>query len=132
MGPHVLETTTGPDTLAAVHRTLEEVWAEHPVPDAVRMRVDLAAGEIAANIVEHAGGGAPVRLRLEVLVRDGRLEAVFADDGLPADLDPAEAVMPDAWAESGRGLALARQVLDELRYAREGASNRWTLVHRLA
>jgi serine/threonine-protein kinase RsbW len=39
--------------------------------------------------------------------------------------------MPDPASESGRGLAIARQVLDELGYEREGEINKWRLVKRL-
>ena len=37
------------------------------------------------------------------------------------------AALPDASAESGRGLALVGMVVDELRYEREGDRNRWTV-----
>ncbi|MEV0355091.1 ATP-binding protein [Nocardia sp. NPDC050697] len=125
---HVLRTSTGPDTLAAVHDALEQVWAAHPVPEAVRLHLDLATGEIAANIVEHGGSAT---LRFEVAVRPDRVEASFTDDGPPAEVDLAAVAMPDPLADRGRGLALARQVLDELTYRREGPHNHWTLTHLL-
>jgi anti-sigma regulatory factor (Ser/Thr protein kinase) len=39
--------------------------------------------------------------------------------------------MPGHDSEQGRGLAMARQLLDELGYERDGGVNRWRLVKRL-
>jgi serine/threonine-protein kinase RsbW len=39
--------------------------------------------------------------------------------------------MPDAESESGRGLPMARWLLDELIYKREGEVNKWRLVKQL-
>jgi anti-sigma regulatory factor (Ser/Thr protein kinase) len=39
--------------------------------------------------------------------------------------------MPPSSSEAGRGLAIARKVLDELGYQREGEVNTWRLVKRL-
>ncbi|MFC8042898.1 ATP-binding protein [Nocardia sp. NPDC057353] len=127
---HVLRTAAGPGALAAIHAALEQVWAAHPVPEPVRLHLDLAAGEIGANIVEH---GTAATLRLEISVRPDRVQLVFTDDGDAAtgiDLDAA--AMPDPMADRGRGLALARAVLDEFGYDRDGAHNRWTLTHLLS
>ena len=51
------------------------------------------------------------------------------DDGPPAEVNVSAAVMPDYMAESGRGLPLARTVLDRLHYRRSFV-NHWTLVSR--
>jgi len=39
--------------------------------------------------------------------------------------------MPAPDSEQGRGLAMARSLLDELGYRRDGEVNRWRLVKRL-
>jgi anti-sigma regulatory factor (Ser/Thr protein kinase) len=39
--------------------------------------------------------------------------------------------MPAPTSETGRGLAIARKVLDELGYERDGEVNIWRLVKRL-
>lgn len=127
----VLETVTGPDTLDEVQRTLDTVWARHDVDDMVRIHVDLAAGEIAANIIEHSGGGGPVRLRMEVVLDDDTVRTTFFDDGHPSPVDLDEVSMPDELSDRGRGLAIAHRVLDELSYRRDGEGNHWTLVRSL-
>jgi serine/threonine-protein kinase RsbW len=106
--------------------------ADEYVPEMVRMHVDLAAGEIAANIVEHSGGGGPVTLRMEVAVTPETITATFTDNGHPTPIDVATAAMPDILAERGRGLAIAHRVLDELSYRRDRAGNHWTLVRSRA
>ncbi|BBY18146.1 ATP-binding protein [Mycolicibacterium litorale] len=127
----VLETTTGPDTLDAVQRTLDTLWAAHDVDEMVRIHMDLAAGEIAANIVEHSGDGEPVRLRMEVELDADRVRTTFLDDGHPSPVDLAEVRMPEELSDRGRGLAIAHRVLDELSYRRDGEGNHWTLVRSL-
>jgi serine/threonine-protein kinase RsbW len=131
-GPHVLHTTTGPDTLDAIQLTLDSVWSAHDIPEMVRMHMDLAAGEIGANIIEHSGGGRPVHLRMEVHVLPESVRAVFTDDGRPAPVDLSQAEMPDGLSERGRGLAIAHRVLDELSYRRDADGNHWTLVRSRA
>lgn len=126
----VVEMATGPETLAALQETLDEVWSNHDVPDGTRMSMDLAVGEIGANIIEHAGGGESVRLRMEVSVSPTEVITTLIDDGGPSPVDLSQVALPDDLAESGRGLAITLRVLDELSYRREETGNRWTLVSR--
>jgi anti-sigma regulatory factor (Ser/Thr protein kinase) len=39
--------------------------------------------------------------------------------------------MPSHSSEAGRGIAMARKLLDELGYERDGEVNRWRLVKKL-
>ena len=127
-----LDITTGPDTLEDIHRVLDELWSAHDIPELVCLHTDLGAGEIGANIIEHAGGRSPVRLRMEVeLLRDA-IHITFTDDGLPALVDLSQTAMPDETSERGRGLAIASRVLDELSYHRDSDGNHWTLIRQLA
>lgn len=128
---HVLETTTGPDTLAEIQATLDEAWSAYDVPDSVRMHVDLAAGEIGANIVEHSADGRPVRLRMEVRVSPEAVRTTFTDDGRATPIDLSKLAMPDEMSDRGRGLAIAYRLLDELSYRRDREGNHWTLVRVL-
>ncbi|MGW0158105.1 ATP-binding protein [Mycobacterium sp. NPDC003323] len=127
--PLTLDTVTGPDTLAAIQQTLDAVWEHSDIPEIVRLHMDLAAGEIGANIIEHSGDGQPVHLRMTVELTDDCIRAVFTDDGHPAPMDLARLQMPDEMSERGRGLAIAYRVLDELSYRRDAEGNHWTLVH---
>lgn len=129
--PAVLDTVTGEETLDTIGAMLEQMWFSHEhVPESVRTEMEIAVGEISANIIEHAAKEGPVRLRMEVRVLPDKVRVSFVDDGPPAQVDVNRPpVMPDHLAESGRGLALAHAVLDRLHY-RRGVVNHWTLVSR--
>jgi serine/threonine-protein kinase RsbW len=92
---------------------------------------ETALGEIGANVLTH---GLPegVELPVEYLLRfdRGTLLASFVDPGPPVHNQLARP-MPPPTSEAGRGLALARSLLDELGYQRDGDVNRWRLVKRL-
>ena len=126
----VLETAAVPGALGEIETALERTWSANPhVPHTVRMHMGIAAGEIGANIVEHASSGRPVRIWLDVHVSPTRVNLEFTDDGEPAQIDMNAVRMPDGMAERGRGLALARAVLDELTYRRADC-NHWILVSK--
>ena len=95
------------------------------------MLFESALAEIGANALTHGrrdAGEAPVEytLRLEGLTAT----ATFTDRGTPVHNHLTRS-MPEATSETGRGLAIARQVLDELGYERDGEMNKWRLVKRL-
>ena len=116
-----------PAFLDMLHDMLAELWGRAPdVDDQDRMMFELAVVEIAGNIVEHAAPR-PVRCAVDLAVHDDRLEATFHDTGDDAGVDVAAASLPDAMAETGRGLAMVRAAVDEVRHERVADGNRWTL-----
>lgn len=126
----VLDTTAGPAVLADIQTALEHTWSAHPhVPQIVRMHMGIAAGEIGANIVEHAARLRPVRLWMDVQVLPSQVHVEMTDDGDPVQIDLNAVSMPDDTAERGRGLALAQAVLDQLIY-RRSERNHWILVSK--
>ncbi len=124
-----LDTHTGPDALSEIRQTLAGIWRAHPeVPESVRTEIAIATGEIAANIIEHAAHDRSVRIRMEVVVLADEVQVRFIDDGLELGLDLDTVCLPEATAERGRGLAVARAVLRQLSYQRGPDGNRWTLL----
>jgi len=96
-----------------------------------RFALELAVVEIATNIVTHterAEGSAGRRYQLTLDADAATLTAVFADNGMPADIDLSTVTMADPDDEGGRGLALAIAALDSLDYSRVNGRNIWTLV----
>lgn len=128
--PYLLETTAGPGALDEIQALLERAWASNAhVPSRVRMEVGIAVAEIAANIVEHAAQGRPIRIGTRLRVEPGVVRVDFADEGIPAQIDLASVRLPDDMAERGRGLALAKTALATLEYRRDDR-NHWTLISK--
>src|SRR2546422_10392551 len=89
---------------------------------------ETALGEIGSNVLTHgrpAGTATPIdyALRLE----EGIVVASLSDSGSPVH-EHLSREMPAHDSEAGRGLAMARSLLDELGYERDGDLNRWRLV----
>jgi serine/threonine-protein kinase RsbW len=102
------------------------------VDDTNVMLFESALGEIGANVMTHGrkerADDPPVEYTLRL---EGHMAlATFTDRGPPLHNQLTRA-MPEPTSEAGRGLAIARQVLDELGYEREGEVNTWRLVKRL-
>lgn len=96
-----LDTTTGATTLDEVQNVLDQMWSAQPeVPDMVRIHVDLAVAEIAANIMEHSAQGRAVRLRMTAGLADGQVRIEFTDDGRPTEVDLDAVDLPELMAES--------------------------------
>ncbi|PRI10366.1 ATP-binding protein [Leucobacter massiliensis] len=154
--PRVLR-LRGAAELSFVDRALDALdglWAASPeLPARERTLFALAVAETLTNIVEHGSGGGAARagsgepeveIRLSVELDLGavprELRATIRDSAAPAAIDWGSVAMPGGEAESGRGLALARSVLDEFRHEPAAASapgaeaprgNTWVLGKRL-
>ena len=92
---------------------------------------ETALGEIGSNVLTHGrppGTERPIAYALRF--DGGTLVASLDDSGSPVHEHLARE-MPAHHSESGRGLAMARSLLDELGYERDGEVNRWRLVKRL-
>ncbi len=96
------------------------------------MLFELAVAEIGANVLTHGREPAAIDPPVEYVLRLDAHTALasFVDHGPPVH-DSLGGAMPPPSSETGRGLALAHSVLDELGYEREGSVNTWRLVKRL-
>ncbi|MBT2264365.1 ATP-binding protein [Rhodococcus erythropolis] len=130
-GIRVMEEVASAKTLDSIHALLAQVFTEHAIDGLVAMQFELAVAEIGANIIEHSNKGASVTLRLEIEAVEDRIEARYIDDGQPARVELDAVSLPDDFAERGRGLAIALNVLDELGYRRSNGKNHWQLVRNL-
>jgi serine/threonine-protein kinase RsbW len=120
-----------PRALDRVHDAVAELWTEVPgVGPADRMAFETALVEVAGNVVRHACDGPGLDLTVDLAVRADRLEAHLRDRGRRSEARLEDVALPGELEESGRGLALAAALVDELAYRREGPVNHWTVVRR--
>lgn len=125
---HTLSLSCPPDDVSAVHEFLAGVWQHEPsVSVEDRMALELAIVELTSNVIEHGTRPEGVSCRLRLEIGADRFAALLSDDGVAATVDTESAELPDDLAESGRGLALVRMVVDDLRYERIADENRWTV-----
>jgi serine/threonine-protein kinase RsbW len=120
----------GLETLHESVRQLREATGRDD-SDRNLMHFEIALAEIGANVLTHGrpeGTDPPVEYRL--WVEDDAAKAAFVDGGPPVE-EVLSRAMPDASSEAGRGLPMARWLLDELLYKRDGEVNQWRLVKRL-
>jgi serine/threonine-protein kinase RsbW len=122
-----------PECLDAIHGLLDQLWdAGTGADDTDRAMFTTAVLEIANNIVTHNGSDSSVSLSLVLSADSGVLRAELLENGSPTAVDTATASLPNDFAESGRGLALAWMALDDFRYERAEELNRWQLSRRIA
>jgi serine/threonine-protein kinase RsbW len=95
------------------------------------MLFETALAEIGSNVLTHGrppGTKRPIEFHLRC--ERGTVVAMLSDSGPPAHAHLSNE-MPSHSSEAGRGIAMARRLLDELGYEREGDVNRWCLVKKL-
>ncbi len=126
----VLAACAQPECIERVHQLLDELFADvGDMREEDRIGFETAVAEIAANVVEHAGGP-QVALNLRVRVFPDRLEALFVDTGAAPTVDMTDLPVSSPLAERGRGLSLARWMVDEVVYERLDEQNVWRIVRR--
>ena len=92
---------------------------------------ETALGEIGGNVLTHGRPRGTTRpVEYELLLDDDEVVASLIDFGPPVH-EHIGRQMPGHENEDGRGIAMARSLLDELGYERDGDVNRWRLVKRL-
>lgn len=101
------------------------------VDDLQLILFETALGEIGSNVLTHGSPDGTTRpIEYSLRLEGHTLVASLSDSGSPAH-EHLQRDMPEYASESGRGLAMARSLLDELGYERDGDVNRWRLVKRL-
>lgn len=123
------------------HRRLGEAFVgflgTHGFDESAVVPFEIAFDEVLTNICRYAWDDGEQHV-IEVtagLAPDGTVTVTFVDDGMP--FDPLAAASPDLDADleeraiGGLGIHLVRELMDEVRYAREGEINRLTLVKQL-
>lgn len=96
--------------------------------------IKLAVHEVANNVIDHAygheGGVLEIAFTFDAATRC--FTAQLYDSGTAFDASSAPPPDLDIAHESGYGLFLAEQLMDEVRYERQANGNHWRLVKRFS
>ncbi|MBM9462023.1 ATP-binding protein [Aeromicrobium sp. YIM 150415] len=129
----VFDAPATPESIELVLDAAQQWWDDlgGDVDMHVRHAFTTALAEVTGNIVAHGRrtAGGPRRFDLRLQAHRDRLVAEFTDHDESAEVDVEHATMPPPESEDGRGLALARAVLDRVEHRYDGA-NHWLLEHR--
>lgn len=129
---HAFVMVSPPDTVGRVHDLLSKVWVDSPHISATdRASFETALIELAANVIQHANGGRAVECTIAVDASEQAISATLIDTGEEASPDLALVEMPEASAESGRGLAIIKALVDEVVYDSDGSVNCWRITRSL-
>lgn len=96
--------------------------------------ITLAVHEVCINIIEHAYGGIPGRITMDINILDDphRLEIILNDHGKSFEL--GDISLPNQGEEvqiRGYGLYLIHQLMDQVKYIPQTGNNTWKLVKDL-
>ena len=113
---------------------VEGFFARYDLPSDEGARMVLALDELVTNVMHHGGSAAQPVAEIEVSLdlAGDRVVAVIRDAGRP--FNPLTMPEPDIGAPlearpiGGLGIHLARQLMDVIRYRRDGDRNCLTLV----
>jgi serine/threonine-protein kinase RsbW len=119
---------TPPDDIELVHDLLDSLFGERAdVGARDRMEFETALVELVSNVIQHAVSTTAVLCRLVVTVDDEALRAELVDTADPPGVDAGPREMPDAFAESGRGIALIQALVTDFDYERTSSRNLWSI-----
>ena len=115
---------------------LEETFRRSDVDEPLAMQINLAIEEAVVNVMKYAyPAGTPGQVYIESQVQDDMLRFVISDSGMPFDPTARAAVDTDRGTMErgigGLGIHLVRQIMDQVKYERQGDKNVLTLVKKL-
>lgn len=123
--------------LERVEKAIDDMAARRQWPEEMVFKVKLVVEEMGLNIIDHGyGSDESKELEFRLTAAADAVTMEFIDEARP--FDPlTETPRPDTDAGieerdiGGLGVYLVREMVDEVRYAREGNRNRLTLIIRL-
>jgi serine/threonine-protein kinase RsbW len=126
--PAPLALHSPPDNVNTVHDYIQRVWLASPELDAMdKLKFETALVELAANIIEHSNDGGGVEGNLSITIHPDRIRCSITDTSDPSNIELDARQMPEAYAESGRGIAFIQRLVDVLHYERRNGENFWMI-----
>lgn len=124
-----------PATFQALEQISEYLMSitAHLDPE-TRSHVVLAVHELCMNIVQHAYAGDSGVIDIQARCDSRHLEVFLRDQGKNPYVFPNAIVPPNIhdYPESGWGIYIVHQVMDNVRYERAEGQNQWYLVKYFA
>ena len=84
--------------------------------DAFATEIELASSEAITNIIKHAYHGNQGSVHVEIRLDEDGMVLSFIDQGTPFDLSEIPEPNYDLIQESGYGISIIRQIMDEYSY----------------
>lgn len=125
------ELSVPPDDVDVVHSFLQRIWSESPtilLKD--QFSFETAIIELASNVILHASGKSPIFCDILVETFPDRMEATMTDSGERLNLALDSFVMPDDLSETGRGIPLIRELVDEFTFDSQRGGNLWRITRK--
>ena len=124
--------------LAELSRLASEIaafGAAHALSATVMTALGLSLEELVTNVIDYGFDGGSHHIGVELAIEDGAVRATVTDGG--REYNPLERPDPDVRAPleerqvGGLGVLLVKQLMDEVRYARDHGRNVLTVRKRL-
>lgn len=110
--------------LRVVRAMMQEISRQSGFSEKERSEITLAVDEALSNVIRHSYKGSPHGVVWLSCAADfGSLEIVLQDQGEAIDPKHLEPLPPDEIRLGGRGIFLMREIMDEVRFEREGDRN---------
>ncbi len=112
---------------------LRELGTRAGAPEEIIGLCELALQELLTNLVDHAyGKGLAGQIHINIRVEPAHIQIKTEDSGQPAQINLDSVSMPDPGAlmEGGYGMAIIKNLMDDVSYRRENDLNTWVLTRR--
>jgi sigma-B regulation protein RsbU (phosphoserine phosphatase) len=115
---------------------VETIAEEKNLDQSMAMSLNLALEEAVTNVIEYAyPEGSDGLVDIEAILREGRLDFIITDSGIPFDPTANPEVDINAGLEErrigGLGIHLVRQIMDTVDYRREDGKNILTMTKNI-
>lgn len=118
--PWRLETSSAPVRLRELRAFVRRLCLQEGVDEDVAASMELAVGEAAANVMQHAyGGREDGPIYLEVQISDGTVDVALRHRGTALVRHEVPAPAFDGSKAGGFGVFIMEQCADEVRYTEE-------------
>jgi serine/threonine-protein kinase RsbW len=123
--------------LESVSKAMENIGAEHGVPEKSLIQLQVVLDEMVSNVIKYAWPDAGTHeIGIRITVGSDGVEVEIIDDGRMfnplAAPEPEKPLLGQRPRPGGVGVYMTKQLVDAIRYARSGDRNHTTFIKRCA